>query len=305
MTLPARLLPCAAILATLAGCGGQPAATPDTPTTAPAPAPVAEAPRQLAPAERRARLATWLGARYGSDAGGDTAWRDRVDGRPVHRYLCLDATTVWQGTEHSVLAICSNRDDASEHEPGLVDVLLLRPDAAGGLAVSAERLNHPAGLGGVATAPTLVQLGPDTPALLLQTPVADAHAARTDAQLLAADGSALRPVARFVLQLDNQQQLTCETETAHNAEAEAVASDSPWDSLAAAPAEVPAANCDADLLQLATTWQADSQASGPWWPLQLEQTGVACGSAVALRQQLDYDPSQRRYGAARLTERCP
>lgn len=305
MPLPARLLPCAALLATLAGCGGQPADTPAADVAPAAPAAVAEAPRQLAPAERHARLVAFISQRYGGNASHDSAWRDRAGNRPVHRYICLDTTTEWQGTEHSVLAVCSNRDDAHHDEPGLVDLLLLRPDANGGLEVAAQLLDHPSGLGGVASAPSVVQLGRDIPALLLQTPVASPTAARTDAELLAADGSALRPVARFVLQLDNQQQLQCHG-PAEQPAADDDTGDSPWppqQNPAAAPPADPA-DCDAGLLQLATRWKADSSAAGPWWPLDIEQTGVACGSAVAIHQRLDYDPGQRRYSAARLTEAC-
>ena len=304
MPLPARLLPCAAILATLAGCGGQPAAPATTDTDTTATTPVAEAPRQLAPAERRSRLAAFLVQRYGEQASGDTAWRDRIGNRPVHRYVCLDTTTVWNGVEHSVLGICSNRDDAGQDEPGLIDTLLLRPDAAGGLEMAAELRDHPSGLGGVASAPTLVQLGSERPALLLQTPVASAGASRTDAELLATDGAALRPVARFLLQLDNQHQLQCHDEPAP-AVADDAAAGSPWATADDyAPAAANPADCDDALLQLATRWKADSSAAGPWWPLEIEQTGVACGSAVALHQRLDYDPSLRRYSAAKLTEGC-
>lgn len=309
MRLPARSLSCAALLAALVGCGGQPAPPPAA--EAAAPAPVAIAPTHLPPAERASRVLAFVQAGFGTQAGMQSAWRDADGNRPLHRYVCLDTTTTWQGIEHSVLAVCANRDDAGSDEPGLLDAWLLRADADGGLAVAAQLSAHATGLGGIAAAPTLVQLGPDIPALALDTPVAASAMARSDIQLLAALGSQLVEVARFPSRLDNRLHITCAAGSDAEPTAPPIATGEPAllpapEPLAAdaAPSLAELADCDARELGLTTRWSADSSASSDWWPLQIEQTGLACGSAVAGNHRLSYDPSLRRYTTANLMERC-
>ena len=316
MRLPARLLLGAALTAALAGCGGQFASSTDDTVEE-----TVAAPTQLTPEDRLARTAAFLTARFGESAQRGAAWRDSDGSRPVHRYVCLDGLITWEGIETSVLGVCANRDDASDTDAGLLDVFFLRPDADGGLAVAAQLLGYPSGLGGVAAEPVLIGLGSDQPALLLEQPVASDTVTRTDTVLLAALGTGLREVARFPASIDNRLHLHCDAPAdaasddaaatpfafdEHTGTADTHSHTAGDDSLAAADVDAQGAvNCDAGLIQLATTWQADTSADADWWPLQVEQSGVACGSAVAQRHALVIDRARLTYSSAPLMEQCP
>lgn len=298
MHLPARLLLGAALTAALAACGGQSASssTEDVDKVATEPAPT-----HLTAEERLARTDAYLTATLGKEARRGAAWRATDGSRPVHRYVCLDTVVTWQGIENSVLGVCTNRDDATDDEPGRLDVWFLRPDAYGALDVTAMLVSYPSGLGGVAAEPSLIALGADQPALQLEQPVASDTVTRTDTVLLAALGAGLREVLRFPAAIDNTLQLHCDAPTADD-DGHHLSDDS----LAAAEVEArTAVDCDAGLLQLATTWQADTPAGADWWPLQVEQSGVACGTAVALRHSLVFDHARQTYSSAPLMEQCP
>lgn len=311
MRLPARLLLGAALAAALAACGRQDA---DPVAVSADTAPVAEAPTQLTPEDRLARTGRFLTARFGETAQRGAAWRDSDGSRPLHRYVCLDDVIRWEGIDTSVLGVCANRDDAMAEEAGLLDVFFLRPDAEGGLIMAAQLLGHPSGLGGVAAEPRLVALGPDQPALQLEQPVASDTVSRTDTVLLAAVGNGLREVVRFPSRIDNRLHLQCDGEEAAAADAghadpdslPGSATDSLPTGLAAAEIEArAAADCDDHLLQLTTTWRADSSVGARWWPLQTEQTGVACGQVIAQRIERRFDLPRQAYGPADYLEQCP
>lgn len=295
---------CALLLtAGLAACGQTgdgPAAT-DAANNQPAPS----APAQLSPSERASRLQAWRTATYGKDASADQAWRDRDNNRPLHRYQCLDEAVEIAGIQHSLLAVCANRDDAAADETGLLDLWLLRADANGGLQTVDGRRGITLGSGGVVGELSLVALGPDIPGVAIQAGVGDANQAmQGETVLVAVHQDQLRQVARFASHYDNQAQLQCEDAPDADAPGQDNATD---DSERAAPATaVAGADCEAGLRQLRTTWQADnsSQRDG-FWPLLLAHSGVACGSAVMRNLRLDYDPGLRHYSSPDLDNRCP
>lgn len=293
---------CALLLtAGLAACGqsGDGPAAADAASTEAAPS----APAQLSPSERASRLQAWRIATYGQNASADQAWRDRDNNRPLHRYQCLDEAVEIAGIQHSLVAICANRDDAAADEAGLLDLWLLRADAHGGLDTVDGRRGITLGSGGVVGELSLVALGPDIPGVAIQAGVGDANQAmQGETVLVAADQGQLRQVARFASHYDNQAQLQCQDAPADDG---LELDDASADADSAAPAGA-TADCEAGLRQLRTQWQADtsSQRNG-FWPLALTHSGVACGSAVIENLRLDYDPAQRHYPNPDLDTRCP
>lgn len=291
---------CALLLtAGLAACGQTgdgPAAT-DAASTDAAPS----APAQLSPSERASRLQAWRTATYGKDASADQAWRDRDNNRPLHRYQCLDEAVEIAGIQHSLLAVCANRDDAAADEAGLLDLWLLRADANGGLQTVDGRRGITLGSGGVVGELSLVALGPGTPGVAIQAGVGDANQAmQGETVLVAVHQDQLRQVARFASHYDNQAQLQCEDDAdIQGQDDDGAATDS-----TAATAGAP--DCEAGLRQLRTTWQADSSSQRDgFWPLLLAHSGVACGSAVMRNLRLDYDPGLRHYPTPDLDNHCP
>lgn len=288
---------CALLLtAGLAACGQTgdgPAAT-DAANNQPAPS----APAQLSPSERASRLQAWRTATYGKDASADQAWRDRDNNRPLHRYQCLDEAVEIAGIQHSLLAVCANRDDAAADETGLLDLWLLRADANGGLQTVDGRRGITLGSGGVVGELSLVALGPGTPGVAIQAGVGDANQAmQGETVLVAVHQDQLRQVARFASHYDNQAQLQCQDDADIQGQDDDGAA---TDSTAGAP------DCEAGLRQLRTTWQADSSSQRDgFWPLLLAHSGVACGSAVMRNLRLDYDPGLRHYPNPDLDSHCP
>jgi hypothetical protein len=292
---------CALLLtAGLAACSqsGDGPTAPDAASTDAAPS----APAQLSPAEREQRLQAWRSTTYGEQASADQAWRDRDNNRPLHRYQCLEEAVEIAGIQHSLVAICANRDDAAADEAGLLDLWLLRADANGGLETVDGRRGITLGSGGVVGELALIALGPDMPGVAIQAGVGDANQAmQGETVLVAADQGQLRQVARFASHYDNQAQLQCQDDAdVHTEDEDGAATDS------AAPAQADSPDCEAGLRQLRTQWQADtsSQRNG-FWPLALTHSGVACGSAVIENLRLDYDPAQRHYPTPDLDTRCP
>ena len=297
---------CALLITTALAACGQQAETPAAP-----PAPVVEAaapvaPAQLSASERQARLLSWRTATYGESASADQAWRDRDNNRPLHRYQCLDEAVDIAGVQHSLVAICANRDDAAADESGLLDLWLLRADANGGLETVDGRRGITLGSGGVIGQLSLIALGPDIPGVAIEAGRGDANLAmESETVLVAVADGQLRQVARFLSHYDNQAQLQCRQpqESGQDEPAEQ-AEDSPaskYDGIAAALA----VDCEAGLRQLRTQWQADTTTAGAWWPLQLRFSGVACGNAVIQNLRLDYDPAQRHYPSPDLDSQCP
>lgn len=291
---------CALLLtAGLAACGqsGDGPAGTDAASTDATPS----APAQLSPTERDKRLQAWRNTTYGEQASADQAWRDRDNNRPLHRYQCLDEAVDIAGIQHSLVAVCANRDDAAADEAGLLDLWLLRADANGGLETVDGRRGITLGSGGVVGEVSLITLGADIPGVAIQAGVGDANQAmQGETVLVAADHGQLRQVARFASHYDNQAQLQCQDD----ADIQGQDDDSAATDSAAATAGAP--DCEAGLRQLRTTWQADtgSQREG-FWPLQLSHSGVACGSAVIENLRLDYDPGLRHYPTPELDNRCP
>ena len=290
---------CALLLgAGLAGCGWLD--IPPAGDTASEAAPPPSAPAQLSASERASRLASWRLATYGEQASADQAWRDRDGNRPLHRYQCLDEAVEIAGIQHSLVAICANRDDAAADEPGLLDLWLLRADANGGLETVDGRRGITLGSGGVVGSLSLVALGPGIPGVAIEAGLGDANQAmQNETVLVAVDQHRLRQVARFLSRYDNQAQLQCAS--AGNSDADGL-EDS--DAASTAPA-LPAAECEAGLRQLRSQWQADSsRTDSGFWPLELRFSGVACGNAVIQNLRLDYDPAQRHYPSPELDSHC-
>ena len=290
---------CALLLgAGLAGCGWLD--MPPAGDTASEAAPAPSAPAQLSASERASRLANWRLATYGEQASADQAWRDRDGNRPLHRYQCLDEAVEIAGIQHSLVAICANRDDAAADEPGLLDLWLLRADANGGLETVDGRRGITLGSGGVVGSLSLVALGPDIPGVAIEAGLGDANQAmQNETVLVAVDQQQLRQVARFLSRYDNQAQLLCASAGSSDADALATSSD------ATAAAALPSPDCEAGLRQLRSQWQADSsRTDNGFWPLELRFSGVACGNAVIQNLRLDYDPAQRHYPSPELDSHC-
>lgn len=290
---------CALLLtAGLAGCGLFDA-TPAADSTSEQPPPPS-APAQLSASERASRLASWRLATYGEQASADQAWRDRDGNRPLHRYQCLDEAVEIAGIQHSLVAICANRDDAAADEPGLLDLWLLRADANGGLETVDGRRGITLGSGGVVGSLSLVALGPGIPGVAIEAGLGDANLAmQNETVLVAVDQQQLRQVARFLSRYDNQAQLQCTSAGSRDDDALATSSD------AAAATALPSPDCEAGLRQLRSQWQADSsRTDSGFWPLELRFSGVACGNAVIQNLRLDYDPAQRHYPSPELDSHC-
>jgi hypothetical protein len=290
---------CALLLAAgLAGCGWLD--MPPAGDTASEAAPAPSAPAQLSASERASRLANWRLATYGEQASADQAWRDRDGNRPLHRYQCLDEAVDLAGIQHSLVAICANRDDAAADEPGLLDLWLLRADANGGLETVDGRRGITLGSGGVVGSLSLVALGPGIPGVAIEAGLGDANLAmQNETVLVAVDQQQLRQVARFLSRYDNQAQLQCTSAGSSDDDALATSSD------ATAAAALPSPDCEAGLRQLRSQWQADSsRTDSGFWPLELRFSGVACGNAVIQNLRLDYDPAQRHYPSPELDSHC-
>ncbi len=216
-----------------------------------------------------------LQERYGAAAQLQGAWAQQLDDpnmdhvRPIHRELCADHGVVIGQDRYRMLAVCTSYDDATSIELGTTDFIVLREAADGTMQVAAEQPGRASGVGGKPGAVSLLQVGARAWAYQIDDELVVIGAKMRDRSWLLYDGGDKVADAGWLrVHLDDHNAIDCND----------------------------AGRCVHGRLDLNLDVRADdSQATLPYWPLRVQQTGTGCKGRVNTAHVIHYDPAQSRY----------
>lgn len=266
----------------LAACN---APTPAPSTTAATPPSTSGSPKATAAAPDDAAVQGFLTALYGPSAKRDGEWKgvpvqaayrdqDAGEREAVTRQVCEDKTVTIAGVPSRLLAVCGRPDDFGHPTPGLNDFFLLQ--AEGGRAVARAQAHLAYGSMGQPGDVDAVQLGPDLWGFAVDSGFTNMGQTTGSRSFVIPRDGAFHDAGFIRTDLSNAMAEDCDD---------------------GKPCTSPTAyDIEFDI-------QPDRSAAGPVWPLQVRESGHACGTPATAQHRVEFDAATQAYRVPRILKR--